>query len=390
MNMVISGDGHTNISQVDSLKHPVKEEYNVVLTNYAFSQKTDYSGYYGLETEDANPVFLKHAIDALVKGGRGGVVVPDGLLFDTTSQYMKIRKILLEQCNLIAVIKLHEFTFRPYTGQPTSILIFEKGPSTKNVWFFEVKEDGFKKTGSKMGRPPIWENDLILLRQLWAEKADSEQSFSINMDIIKEHQYKLAINEYREKFGENTWVPLGGAEGLCNIRIGGTPSTKNPKYWGGNHPWVTITDMTQSVITDTNRKITDLGVNHCSVKLLQKGTVLLSFKLSIGKVAIAGTPLYTNEAIAGIIPKDETKVLPKYLFYILPRLNYSSYMQPAAKGKTLNKSILEKIKIPLPTISTQQKLIATMDEKETQKQELSKTIDSITQEQITVVSRQVV
>ena len=199
MNMIIIGDGHNNIKQMDSLKNPVKGDYNVVLTNFPFSQTTDYSAFYGFNSEDANPVFLKHIIDSLDNGGIAGVVVPEGLLFDENSEYIKIRKILLETCNVVAVIKLHEFVFKPYTGQPTSILIFEKGRQTQNVWFFDVQEDGFKKTGSKLGRSPIEANDLILLRQIWKDKENSNHSFSVDFKKIVAEKYKLSMDKYRKQ-----------------------------------------------------------------------------------------------------------------------------------------------------------------------------------------------
>ena len=363
MNMILTDDGHTNIVQIDSLQHPINEEYDIVVTNYPFSQKTDYSSYYGIDTEDANPVFLKHVINALKKDGRAGIVVPEGLLFDEKTQYVNTRHLLIDQCNLIAVIKLDSYVFRPYTGQPTSILIFNKDFPTKKVWFFDVKQDGFQKTASKIGRRPIKENDLLLLRQIWNEKDDSERSFSIDADIIRQHKYKLNINEYTEKAGGANWVKLGGEGGVCDIKIGGTQRTSNAACWNGNYLWAKISDMNQGYIVDTEKKITEYGIVHSTVKLLPKGTVLLSFKLSIGKVAIAGTDLYTNEAIAGIIPKDEG-VLPKYLFYILSGIDLMSYAQPAAKGTTLNKALLESILIPLPSKEMQLEIIEIMDQKE--------------------------
>ena len=116
MNMILTGDGHTNIVQTDSLRDPVREEYDVVLTNYAFSQKTDFAGYYGLRNRDANPVFLQHVIDALKPGGRAAVVVPDGVLFDDKSQYRAVRQNLLRNCDVQAVIKLHRFRVQALCG----------------------------------------------------------------------------------------------------------------------------------------------------------------------------------------------------------------------------------------------------------------------------------
>ena len=128
MNMILAGDGHTNIKEMDALSEHVKEEYDIVLTNYPFSQTTEYGGLYELNTTEGNPVFLKHVVDALKVGGKAGVVVPDGVLFGKGKDYIKVRKLLVETCNVIAVIQLDPAVFRPYTAQPTSILILKKRP----------------------------------------------------------------------------------------------------------------------------------------------------------------------------------------------------------------------------------------------------------------------
>ncbi len=366
MNMILAGDGHTNIVQADALKAPVRAKYNVVLTNFPFSQETDYGTLYGLDTADANPVFLKHVLEACADGGRIGVVVPEGLLFGETQHNVKVRRILTETCELHAVIALHDYVFRPYTGQPTSILILTKGRRTKRVWFFDIEEDGFEKTTRKNGRPPTpGTNHLVDLRGVWSEKPDTARSFSVDIDRIKDNSYKLSLSSYRERQERSDWTPLGGDEGLCDIKIGATPRTDERRFWGGPHPWATITDMSSRYVTRTGRTLSDAGIANSSVKLLPKGTVLLSFKLSIGKVAIAGRDLYTNEAIAGLVPKDG-RVLPEYLYHLLPALNLRAYMQPAAKGKTLNKTILQTIRIPVPLKRQQQAFIKAMNKREAQ------------------------
>jgi len=231
MNMIIIGDGHTNIKQTDSLKYPVDGQYENIITNFPFSQTTDYSSLYGLTSQNANPVFLKHVMEALAEHGRAGVVVPDGLLFDKTSDGIKVRRSLLETCEVEAVIQLNTFVFRPYTGQPTCILIFKKGQPTNKVWFFEAEEDGFKKTSSKKGRPPSDKDDFILLRKLWTEKGDSDKSFSVDIETIKKNSYKLNLNAYKKRIQRKT--PVEKLVKLCKIELGHTPDTKNREYWGG-------------------------------------------------------------------------------------------------------------------------------------------------------------
>jgi type I restriction enzyme M protein len=362
MNMIIIGDGHNNIFQRDSLAHPQRERFDVVLANYPFSQTTDYGGLYGFETDNANPVFLQHIIDALKRDGRAGVIVPEGVLFDETAPFVKVRKSLLETCELEAVISLHEYVFRPYTGQPTSLLILKKGKPTKSVWFFDVINDGFEKSTRKLGRRPIPENDLPLLRQLWSERGKSDRSFSVDMETIREHGFKLTIDEFRDEYANPDWVQLGGPDGLCDLAIGGTPDTKDRSYYGGEHLFAKIGDLTATgmYLHETEERLTDAGVQNSNVKLVPEGTVLFSFKLSLGRVAITGRPMYTNEAIAAFIPKDG-RVLPKFLYYVLPRIPVPG-ARKAAKGQTSSKGRLAKAKIPLPSVTEQQALIDMMEQ----------------------------
>ena len=216
MNMILAGDGHTHIHRRDSLESPVEGKFDVVLTNFPFSQETQYASLYGLDTEDANPVFLKHTVDACAPGGRIGVVVPEGLLFSETRQYENVRRYILDNCEVIAVVSLDEYVFRPYTGQPTAILFMNKGrPTTKPVWFYEVLDDGFEKTTRKKGRKPLTngDNDLIRLRSVWTARPDGDRSFSVPVPDIRSNSFKLSLSSYRPgqaaKVGDPRWLPLG-------------------------------------------------------------------------------------------------------------------------------------------------------------------------------------
>jgi type I restriction enzyme M protein len=380
MNMIIMGDGHNNIEQKDSLEYPIKEKYDVVLTNFAFSQKTDYSSYYGFDTTDANPVFVKHIYDSLNKNGRCAVVVPEGLLFDTKKEYVRIRKLLVEQANVIAVIRLHGFVFKPYTGQPTSILIFEKGTQTKKVWFFDVQEDGFKQTGSIKGRRKIQADDLIILRQNWKEKLDTEKSFSVDVKDIVSNNYQLSLSNYQKKQTHGKTVKLKNLVKNGKIIIGFTPDRNDDAYWfGGKNIWVKVGDITDEMYIDnSSEKITDLGIKPA--KLLPKDTLLFSFKLSIGKVAIAKVPLFTNEAVAGLIVEDET--IRKYLYYILPTLDYET--NRATKGETLNTDSVGNIEVPFDKEKIPA-LVKKLDKIEQERQEHIRTKDDLRKQQLELI-----
>ncbi|MEN6317182.1 MAG: restriction endonuclease subunit S [Syntrophaceae bacterium] len=146
---------------------------------------------------------------------------------------------------------------------------------------------------------------------------------------------------------------------LCSIEIGGTPSRSNPDFWDAskdtsNH-WVSIRDLNKTVITQTAEHISDSGVKHSNVKLQNPGTVLLSFKLSIGRVAFAGVPLYTNEAIAGL---NSNQINTNYLFHGLHHWDLLQGVDQAIKGATLNKEKLKKITFKYPGSLSEQTKIA--------------------------------
>jgi type I restriction enzyme S subunit len=145
----------------------------------------------------------------------------------------------------------------------------------------------------------------------------------------------------------------------CSIEIGGTPSRNIPAYWDDTKDmtnlWVAIKDLNRRVITETAEQITALGVKHSNVKLQAKGTVLLSFKLSIGRVAEAGLPVYTNEAIAGLRSK---RIVHEYLYYGLQQWDLLQAVDQAIKGATLNKEKLKKIEFDFPEAIPEQARIA--------------------------------
>lgn len=143
------------------------------------------------------------------------------------------------------------------------------------------------------------------------------------------------------------------------IKIGGTPPRKNRAYFTGNNLWVSIAEMDGQVILDTKEKLTDIGVKESNVKLIKAGTTLLSFKLSVGKVAIAGKDLYTNEAIAALEIREEYKdsILDEYLFYLFKSKAVDIEGDTKAFGIVLNSTSLGEVVIPVPSIPEQKEFI---------------------------------
>lgn len=151
-------------------------------------------------------------------------------------------------------------------------------------------------------------------------------------------------------------------ESVCEINIGKTPSRSEPRYWGEGQPWLSIADMNQgSKIQTTKEQITDIAVIETGIKQVKSGTVLYSFKLSIGKIGIAKKDLYTNEAIAALPIKNLNELDSKYLIYALGQMKFGETSDRAAMGMTLNKKKLAKLKIPLPPLPEQKRIAAILD-----------------------------
>ncbi|MBJ7683156.1 restriction endonuclease subunit S [Weissella confusa] len=178
-------------------------------------------------------------------------------------------------------------------------------------------------------------------------------SGNINRDATDE-PFDSQINTPFEVPANWHWTTLSE---IAEISLGKTPDSKNTRYWGGEFPWISISDMQNGrVLENTQKQITQAAIDEKMGAISPKGTLILSFKLSIGKVAILPTDMYHNEDIASIFITDST-VLKEWLYVILPEMVKYADVAGAVKGNTLNKKKLSNLLVPLPDIETQQKLV---------------------------------
>ena len=148
---------------------------------------------------------------------------------------------------------------------------------------------------------------------------------------------------------------------IFDRQMGKTPSRDNNMYWkDGNLPWVSIADLSKSQIYIENSKemITNLAAKDTLMKCIPQDTVIMSFKLSLGKIAITRTPLYTNEAIMAFIDKKVIKIEPKYIYFLFRNIKWGQYTNNAVKGKTLNKKFFSDFQINIPGYIQQKKIVS--------------------------------
>ena len=212
MNLLLHGLDRPNIGYADTLskRYTEKAQYTVALANPPFKgsiDKGDIHEELALKTTKTEILFVNRIMNLLDIGGRAGVIVPDGVLFGSSNAHKALRKMLLEECELQAVVSMPSGVFKPYAGVSTAVLVFVKGGKTERVWFYDMQADG-RSLDDK--REKIEANDIPDIVAKWkawdhgkeAALADFEdrkaKAFCVPVDEIVENGYDLSINRYKE------------------------------------------------------------------------------------------------------------------------------------------------------------------------------------------------
>ena len=148
-----------------------------------------------------------------------------------------------------------------------------------------------------------------------------------------------------------------------DLQMGKTPARNRPDYWNGDHKWISIADIGNAgkFLTKTKESITAAGIDGSGIKVVPQGTVIMSFKLSIGKTAITSEDMYTNEAIMAFIDNGKFAVDTNYLYHLCCGTNWTAGTNKAVMGLTLNKATLLEKEIPLPDINEQHEIATKLD-----------------------------
>ena len=210
MNMMTHGVDNPFIEYRDSLsdQNPDKDQYTLILANPPFKGSLDYDSVSPdllkvCKTKKTELLFLALFIRMLKVGGRCACIVPDGVLFGASKAHKAIRKALIEENLLEAVISMPSGVFKPYAGVSTAILIFTKTGhgGTDKVWFYDMKADGLSLDDK---RAPVNENDISDIiqrfhnREAEKDRKRTEQSFFVDKQEIVDNDYDLSINKYKE------------------------------------------------------------------------------------------------------------------------------------------------------------------------------------------------
>jgi len=210
MNMMLHGVENPNIKYQDSLAglNDEFEKYTMILTNPPFKGSLDHDSVSNellkvTSTKKTELLFLALFLRLLKKGGRCASIVPDGVLFGSSNAHKAIRKEIIDNHKLDAIISMPSGVFKPYAGVSTAIIIFTKtgAGGTDKVWFYDMKADGYSLDDK---RSPISDSDIDDIINRFCNLKDevgrkrTEKSFFVSVDEIRENAYNLSINKYKE------------------------------------------------------------------------------------------------------------------------------------------------------------------------------------------------
>ena len=182
------------------------------------------------------------------------------------------------------------------------------------------------------------------------------RDFEKYVQSIREEENRLrdldeqVKSRFVEMFGGKKWDDEK-LSSLYDLQLGRTPSRDNPKYWDKNgYKWISVADMAayHRRTTHTSERISELGIRSSGIKVVPADTVIMSFKLTIGRTAITAEPIYTNEAIVAFLDRGNKYIVADYLRVCLSLYDWTSGQLNAVKGMTLNQESIGNAVIPIP------------------------------------------
>jgi type I restriction enzyme M protein len=384
VNLYLHGFSEPHIYEYDTLTSEERwnEYFDVILANPPFmSPKGGIRPHnrFSVKSKRSEVLFVDYIAEHLTAEGRAGIIVPEGIIFQSQTAYKALRKMLVESA-LVAVISLPAGVFNPYSGVKTSILILDKALARQSdtIGFFKVENDGFS-LGAQ--RREIAQNDLpqvkaeveAYLQSLRSHGEPRDLQLTHGLIVAKEKiagndDYNLSGERYRDSSSVNHSFPLVSLndENLFRIESGGTPKSDVPEYWNGGIPWITLVDLPATdfvtQIRSTQRTISERGLKESSARIIPENSVIVSTRATIGRIGINRTALATNQGFKNIVIEDESRVVPEYVALALTHLR--PVMEAWATGgtfKELSKSKFGELRIPLPPLEVQKEIVAEIE-----------------------------
>ena len=398
VNLYLHGFADPHIFEYDTLTSEERwNEYaDVILANPPFmSPKGGIRPHnrFSVQSKRSEVLFVDYMAEHLTPSGRAGIIVPEGIIFQSQTTHKQLRKMLVENY-LVAVISLPSGVFQPYSGVKTSILILDKVLARKadRIGFFKVENDGFD-LGAQ--RRPIDKNDLPQVRfelttflqqlrvgaaadakqpapamrvaetgvQYGTNEPKTRQGLIIGKEkIAPDGEFNLSGGRYRETVARvhTQWTMVAVRDMCSDILSGGTPSTKKEDYWNGDIPWITSADIVDLKTAKPRKYITEVAIRESATNLIKKGNIIVVTRVGLGKLFRNYFDVCISQDSQGLIVKNGINA--DFLVYML-KDRVENFKQ-TSQGSTIQgvtKRQLSEIQIPLPPLEVQKEIVAEIE-----------------------------
>ncbi|MCC6930953.1 MAG: N-6 DNA methylase [Gemmatimonadaceae bacterium] len=379
VNLYLHGFTDPHIYEYDTLTSQDRwNEYaDVILANPPFmSPKGGIKPHnrFSVQSKRSEVLFVDYMAEHLTPGGRAGIIVPEGIIFQSQTAYTQLRKMLVEDY-LVAVVSLPAGVFNPYSGVKTSILILDKAlaKQTDRIGFFKIENDGFN-LGAQ--RRPIDRNDLPqiraeiaeYLRRLRARESVEDFTPTLGLVVPKEKiaandDYNLCGERYRENGTRLLSFPTAPLGELCDLIGGATPSKQNERYWtNGSVKWISSKHIDDRGNITAFELISNAAIQETSTRVAPKGSTIIITRVSVGKYAFADDYYAINQDLTALVSQDDQRLAPAFLFVAANHI--AQVVEKSAQGigvRGVTRSFLSDLHIPIPPLDVQKEIVAEIE-----------------------------
>ncbi len=374
VNLYLHGFNTPNIHEYDTLSSEERwnESFDVVLANPPFmSPKGGIRPHkkFTISSNRSEVLFVDYIAEHLNPKGRAGIIVPEGIIFQSGTAYKDLRKMLVEN-HLYAVVSLPAGVFNPYSGVKTSILLMDKKIANKReeILFIKIDNDGYNLGAQRNAIKGGQLEEAIKLTHQFAETGELVKTQVLasqlthlvpKAEIAKNGDFNLSGERYKTSQDlSGTSFDIVRIGDIFKTSSGGTPlKDKGEYYLNGNIPWLRSGEVAQGYITSSELFITVKGLKNSSAKLFPPNTVLVAmYGATAGQVGILKFEATTNQAVCGILPND--KAIPEYLYLVLKsQKEYLISLSGGGAQPNISQSIIRDLQIPLPPLSIQEEIV---------------------------------
>jgi type I restriction enzyme M protein len=375
VNLYLHGFSDPHIHEYDTLSSEERwnESYDVILANPPFmSPKGGIRPHkkFSIDSNRSEVLFVDYIAEHLNPKGKAGIIVPEGVIFQSGTAYKELRKMLLKNY-LYAVVSLPAGVFNPYSGVKTSMLLMDKEVAKKRneILFIKIDNDGYNLGAQRAAVKGSQLKEAIELAHAFVQTGEHKESLIahtvLKITIAKSGDYNLSGERYKAGSildSHFEMIELSD-EAIFRIVSGGTPSSAIEEYWNGEINWATLADLPQNdfitKISSTTRQISEKGLKDSSAKLLPINSILVSTRATIGRIAINAVECSTNQGFKNIIITDFNRADAMFVALMMTKLiDKMNSMATGGTFKELSTTSFKTLQIPLPPLSVQQEIVA--------------------------------